>query len=124
MKNRLIFTLVLLASLFQISFAGDSNSVKHFGLSAVFAYASESYIHDKYSLSDREKVAYSTAIGALPGLAKELNDDKFDNEDMGFNILGSFAGSLLSNYLNNNIFVTLEHNSSKESNKIVAYYKF
>lgn len=114
------FTLLLSTSLF----AEDSNSAKHFGFSAVFGYAAETVLHKNSNFSDFQKISYGTIIGSLPGLAKELNDTKFDNEDMAFDIAGAFAGSLLSNYLNNNVFVTVEHNSKNNSTKIAANYKF
>lgn len=126
MKNKLIVNSLLSLSVFTSTlFAEDSNSAKHFGLSAVFGYASETFIHDRYkTLNDYEKVGYSTLIGTLPGLAKELNDTKFDNEDLAFDIAGAFAGSLLSNYLNNNVFVTVNHDSKKKSTVVAANYKF
>lgn len=126
MKNKFFIASVLSLSIFTTTLlAEDSNSAKHFGLSAIFGYGSETFIHDRYSdLSDIEKIGYSTIIGTLPGLAKEINDTKFDNEDLAFDIAGAFAGSLLSNYLNNNVFVTLNHNHLKNSTKIVANYKF
>lgn len=89
--------------------AGDSNSVKHYGFSAVFGFASEIIIHKNFTqLGDIEKVSYATILGSTPGLIKELTDDKFSNEDMAFNFAGALTGALLSNYLNNNtsIFVT------------------
>lgn len=85
--------------------AADSNSIKHYGFSAVFGFTSETIIHKNFSqLGDIEKVSYATILGSTPGLIKELTDDKFSNEDMAFNI----ADALISNYLNNNtsIFVT------------------
>lgn len=126
MNKKLLFSSILGLSILSSSlFAADNNSYKHFGFSAIFGYASETYIHDKYkTLNDYEKVGYSTAIATIPGLAKELTDTKFSHEDLAFDIAGAFAGSLLSNYLNNNVFVTIEHNSLKKSNRIVANYKF
>ena len=126
MKNRFLVASVLGLSIFSSSlFAEDSNSGKHFAYSAIFGYASETFIHDRYkTLNDYEKVGYSTIIGTLPGLAKELSDTKFDNEDLAFDIAGAFAGSLLSNYLNNNVFVTVNHDSKKKSTVVAANYKF
>lgn len=126
MQKRLLVSTILALSLSTSSLiAEDSNSAKHFGFSAVFGYATETFIHDRYNtLNDYEKVGYSTIIGTLPGLAKELNDTKFDNEDLAFDIAGAFAGSLLSNYLNNNVFVTVQHDNKRKSTLIAANYKF
>ena len=80
--------------------AGDSNSVKHYGFSAVFGFTSETIIHKNFtSLNDIEKVSYATLLGSTPGLIKELTDDKFSNEDMAFNVAGALTGALISNYL-------------------------
>lgn len=120
--KKILFSLVLVG--FTSLFAADSNSIKHFGFSGIFGYAGETIIHDYQSLSQTEKVLYGTAIGSIPGLTKELTDKKFDNEDMAFNVLGALTGSLLSNYLNNNVFITMEHNSTKKSNKLLVSMKF
>lgn len=120
--KKLSFLLLLISS--TSLFSADSNSIKHFGFSGIFGYAGETIIHDYESLSQTEKVIYGTAIGSIPGLTKELTDKKFDNEDMAFNIAGALAGSLLSNYLNNNVFVTVEHNSQRKSNKLLVSMKF
>lgn len=120
LKATLISTILLGTSLL----AEDSNSAKHFGYSAVFGYVSETVIHDKFNISDVEKVGYSTIIGSIPGLIKELNDSKFDNEDMAFDVAGAFAGSLLSNYLNNNIFVSIDEHNGEKRVKVAANYSF
>lgn len=105
-------------------FAVENDKVKHFGFSSIFGYAGETIIHDIETFSDTQKVIYGTAIGSVPGLIKELTDDKYDGEDMAYNVAGAFAGSLLSNYLNNNVFVAFEHNSKKKSNKILLSFKY
>ena len=120
----LIKSFVLLLLLAKLGFAEDSNSAKHFGFSAIFGYASESYIHNKYDLNDYEKVGYSTIIGSLPGLAKELTDTKYDGEDMAFNVAGAFAGSLLSNYLNNTVFISFDETNGEKKVKIASRFVF
>jgi hypothetical protein len=105
--------------------AGDSNSVKHYGFSAVFGFTSETIIHKNFSqLGDIEKVSYATILGSTPGLIKELTDDKFSNEDMAFNVAGALTGALLSNYLNNNTSIFISHNEEEKSTKINLAYNF
>ena len=105
--------------------AGDSNSVKHYGFSAIFGFTSETIIHKNFtSLNDIEKVAYGTLLGSTPGLIKELTDDKFSNEDMAFNIAGALTGALLSNYLNNNTSIFISHNEEEKATKINLAYNF
>lgn len=117
---------VLLGTLLSSSmlFASDNDKIKHFGFSSIFGYAAETLIHDKQTLSNTQKVIYGTAIGSVPGLVKELSDDKYDGEDMAYNVAGAFAGSLLSNYLNNSVFLAFEHNSKKKSNKVLVSFKY
>jgi hypothetical protein len=105
--------------------AGDSNSVKHYGFSAVFGFTSETIIHKNFSqLGDIEKVSYATILGSTPGLIKELTDDKFSNEDMAFNVAGALTGALISNYLNNNTSIFVTHNEEEKSTKINLAYNF
>ena len=105
--------------------AGDSNSVNHYGFSAVFGFASETIIHKNFTqLGDIEKVSYATILGSTPGLIKELTDDKFSNEDMAFNFAGALTGALLSNYLNNNTSIFVTHSQEEKSTKINLAYNF
>jgi len=121
---KIFYIVLLLLGLSEFISAADNNSGKHFILSSAFGYISETVIHENADLSNHEKILYGTALGSLPGFAKEITDSKFDSEDMAFNVLGSFAGSFLSNYLNNDVFVSIDHNSENKSTKIVAHYKF
>ena len=100
--------------------AGDSNSVKHYGFSAVFGFASETIIHKNFTqLGDIE-----TILGSTPGLIKELTDDKISNEDMAFNFAGALTGALLSNYLNNNTSIFVTHSQEEKSTNINLEYNF
>jgi hypothetical protein len=105
--------------------AGDSNSVKHYGFSAVFGFTSETIIHKNFTnLNDIEKVTYATLLGSTPGLIKELTDDRFSNEDLAFDIAGALTGALLSNYLNNNTSIFVSHNQEEKSTKVNLAYNF
>jgi hypothetical protein len=105
--------------------AGDSNSVKHYGFSAIFGFTSETIIHKNFtSLNDIEKISYATILGSTPGLIKELTDDKFSNEDMAFNVAGALTGALLSNYINNNTSIFITHNEEQKATKVNLAYNF
>jgi hypothetical protein len=123
---KFIKTSIAIALLSTISLnAADSNSIKHFGFSAIFGVISETVLHKNYQqFDDIEKISYATAIASLPGLAKELNDDKFSNEDMVFNVLGALSGAVFSNYLNNNTSIFVAHNKEEKSSQIKLAYKF
>jgi hypothetical protein len=118
-------TLLILSLLGVNLFAEDSNSAKHFGFSAIFGFGSELIIHKNFpNLSNFEKVSYATILGSTPGLIKELNDDKFSNEDLAFDIAGALTGALISNYLNNNTSIFISHNKEKEATKVNLAYNF
>jgi hypothetical protein len=123
---KFIKTSIAIALLSSMSLnAADSNSIKHFGLSAIFGVASETILHKNYQeFDDIEKISYATVIASLPGLAKELNDDEFSNEDMVFNVLGALSGAVFSNYLNNNTSIFVAHNKEEKSSQIKLAYKF
>jgi len=123
---KFIKTIATIAILGTISLnAADSNSIKHFGFSAIFGLSSETVLHKNYTqFDDIEKISYATVIGSLPGLAKELTDDKFSNEDMVFNVLGALSGAVFSNYLNNNTSIFIAHKNEEKSTHIKLAYKF
>lgn len=123
---KFIKTIIAVSLLSTISLnAADSNSIKHFGFSAIFGIASETILHKNYTqFDDIEKITYATAIASLPGLAKELTDEEFSNEDMVFNVLGALSGAVFSNYLNNNTSIFIAHNEEEKSTQIKLAYKF
>ena len=124
MKLIKIISVISLLSVLNLN-AADSNSIKHFGFSAIFGVASETILHKNYpQFDDIETISYGTAIASLPGLAKELTDDEFSNEDMVFNVLGALSGAVFSNYLNNNTSIFIAHNNEKKSSQIKLAYKF
>ena len=70
-KSILALSLVCAGSLS----ASDSNSIKHYGFSALFGYMGETILNKNYkTLDDVETISYGTVLGSLPGLVKELND--------------------------------------------------
>ncbi len=124
MKLRNSLLLVALTAFINLH-AEDSNSAKHYGISAAFGFASETVIHKYYSeLNDFEKISYATVVGTLPGLAKEFNDDKFSNEDLAFDALGALTGEVLANYLNNNTSIFVSHSEENKSTKVMLAHNF
>ncbi len=124
MKLRNSLLLVALTAFINLH-AEDSNSAKHYGISAAFGFASETVIHKYYSeLNDFEKISYATVVGTLPGLAKEFNDDKFSNEDLAFDALGALTGAVLANYLNNNTSIFVSHSEENKSTKVMLAHNF
>ncbi len=105
--------------------AADTNSGKHFVLSAAFGFTAETIIHKEYyQYDDFDKIALGTLLGTIPGLAKELTDDKFSTSDLAFDIAGSLSGAILSNYVNNNTSIFISHNHEKEQTKLNLAFNF
>lgn len=78
-----------------------SDKKKHFALSALFGAGSETLLRSySYTASHRLiRLTSATVLGTLPGVAKELSDSKFDNNDILADIIGAFTGAFLSDLL-------------------------
>jgi uncharacterized protein YfiM (DUF2279 family) len=101
----------------------EYDKVWHFSISAVFGAASETYLHYNTKLETPQRIVYSTFLGIVPGIFKELYDDRQkDNEfgwgDMAANAGGALVGALISNYVNNKIEVRFD---IKEKKAMVSY---
>lgn len=106
-------------------YATDSNSIKHYGFSALFGFVGETIVHKEYStLDDFDKIAFGTLLGTAPGLFKELTDDKFSSSDLAYDVAGALTGAVFSNYINNNTSIFITHNNKEKSTKINLAYKF
>ncbi|OPY71319.1 MAG: lipoprotein [Syntrophorhabdus sp. PtaU1.Bin050] len=115
--KKLTSRLVIAALLFAVpasSFAfNEYDKIWHFSISSVFGAASETYLHYNTKLETPERIAYSTFLGIVPGVFKELYDDRqknksFDWGDMAANTGGALVGALISNYVNNKIQVSID----------------
>ena len=99
MKSILI-SLFLFASLNADMALSNDDNKKHFAISYACGALGEMMVHS-LELEGVEKVLYGTMIGTIPGIAKEVLDDKFDNHDLAYDILGSFSGALSAYYFTN-----------------------
>lgn len=105
---------VMLFAVPAASFAfNEYDKVAHFTISGVFGAASETYLHYYTKIETPQRIVYSTALGIVPGIFKELYDDRqkgkyFDWGDMAANTGGALVGALISNYVNNRIQVSLD----------------
>ena len=108
------------------SFA-DDNVGLHFGLSALFGAASESVLHYKTKLGTVERILYGTALGSIPGLAKELidsgqDDNHFSGTDMAADVAGALVGAVLANIINDKIQVDVDPQEKKAT--VSLMYEF
>jgi uncharacterized protein YfiM (DUF2279 family) len=123
-RNRILIWILLF--IIAISTASKNasaadNRLLHFGISSVFGAASESYLHYKTKLKTSGRIILGTALGSVPGLAKEIIDSTkkgnyFSGGDMGADIAGAFVGAVLGNLVNNIIQVKIE--KKKDEKKI------
>jgi len=93
----------------------EYDKVLHFGVSGVFGAASETILHYNTNLNVPQRIASSTFLGIIPGIFKELYDDRqkdnsFDWGDMAANTGGAFVGAVISNYVNDKIQVSIDNN--------------
>ena len=81
------------------TFAEDKK--RHFSLSIVLGAASETGLRKLEIASGSRwlRVALATGVGLVPGIVKEMTDDRFDKEDLLADVLGSFTGALLSDLI-------------------------
>jgi putative lipoprotein len=105
----LLFFLLLSVS---SGFAVDDKA-QHFAISGVCGAGSETILHYKTEMGAIGRVSSATILGSLPGLVKEISDSRqegneFGGGDMAADMLGSFAGAMISNLLNDRIKVRLD----------------
>jgi len=98
--------------------AADDKAL-HFGISALCGAGAETFLHQSCKLRTHSRLASATALGAIPGLIKELVDEqsqgnRFSRSDLETDLLGAFSGALISNALNSRIrvAVSLKQNGS------------
>lgn len=112
--------LIIISTVNKNASAADDRLL-HFGISSVFGAASESYLHYKTKLKTSERIILGTALGSVPGLAKEIidstkKDNRFSGGDMAADMAGAFVGALIGNFINNMIQVKIE--KKKDEKKI------
>jgi len=120
------FILAISLILPVVSFAGDDEAA-HFGLSAIFGAAAESFVHYNTQSGTAARIMYGTLLGSLPGLAKELHDgsqedNHFSGSDMAANVAGALVGSVIANLVNDRIQVSINPEQKKVS--LALLYKF
>ncbi|NTV45456.1 MAG: hypothetical protein HGB11_02795 [Chlorobiales bacterium] len=120
-----LLSLIILVQSASSAFAYNDKTV-HIGASAVFGIAGETYLHHTTDLNNRDKVFFGFILGLTPGVMKEAYDstqkDKFFNgKDIAADIVGAFAGSLISNLVNNALWVTVDKSANNHVTLSVSY---
>lgn len=106
--------------------AADDKAL-HFGISAVCGAGAETVLHYNSEMGPVSRVLMATAIGSLPGLAKELKDrgepgNEFGVGDMTADVLGSFTGALTSCFINDAIQVRFK--AGKKGGSVALMWEF
>lgn len=104
----------------------DQDKRQHFGISMILGAASEFGLRrlDIASHCRWGRIALATGIGLVPGLVKEVTDERFDAEDMLANVLGSFTGAILSDLIQGPTDSHYGITAGKDQLALVASYSF
>jgi hypothetical protein len=114
--NGSIVVIIILVSVLLIPvscFADGGDFALHAGISSLFGAAGETFFHYKTDLEAPGRVLLGTVVGSLPGLAKELTDDRFSGTDMAADVGGAFIGALIANIVNTRLKVNVELHAGK-----------
>lgn len=111
----LIVIILMAASMVPVLCFGDDsgNTALHAGISSLFGAAGETYLHYHADLEAPARVLLGTVAGSLPGLAKELADNRFSGSDMAADVAGAFLGALVANYVNSRLKVSVTRQESR-----------
>jgi uncharacterized protein YfiM (DUF2279 family) len=96
-----LFLLTFFCISIQAVDLSESDKQKHFTLSSLIAIGTNQYLYHNTNLSTQKRIGYTILLSNIPGVVKELHDDrkpnnKFDKEDIQANFLGSLLGVALS----------------------------
>jgi VanZ family protein len=105
----------------------NMDKAAHFGISVAFGGVCESVFHYKTDWKPATRITAGTLIGSFPGLIKEIHDssqrnNKFSGLDMAADVVGAFAGSVLANFINSKIHVTVS--KQRDEKKVSLLYRF
>ncbi len=117
------FVVLIMLIALPLPIRAADDKLQHFEISAICGAGAETYLHNNAELKTPTRILLSTALGTIPGLAKEIIDNNQDNNsfsrsDMKANIAGAFAGALLSCIINKSIQISI--GTEKEKRVSVA----
>lgn len=96
-------------------YAIESDKKKHLGVSFALGTATGMYMEYNYRENSYTKnLIIGTSITMIPGVLKELSDDRekdnsFDEADIAYDFVGSLAGNILGNFISKNLFVDVKN---------------
>lgn len=89
MKYLLFLCLIFSSLNVKAFFYDEEDKNLHVGVSFVSTYTLTSVLLLTTDLKSREASLYAAGIVILAGIIKESNDNKFDKDDMGANLVGT-----------------------------------
>ena len=116
-----LFFIVLLSSLlFSDSMDFTTDKKKHLGASFLIGTATGMYMEYNYKQNSySENLLIGTSLAMVPGILKEISDERkannhFSGSDLAYDFVGSLLGNIVGNYISENLFVDAK-------NKQIAY---
>ena len=107
-------SMVACCFLFMLNCCGAADDkVLHFVISGACGAGCETVLHYETKMETVSRVLLATAVGSLPGLAKEIKDsgepgNEFGVGDMTADVLGALTGAFLSSRINDALEIRLQ----------------
>jgi len=120
-------TLALLLALAPCAHALDNDTAKHLGVSFALGIAGEQVA--ARIAPDMNSVALGTGMALVPGLLKEIYDanhkskhpDGFSGKDLAADLVGAFAGAMLSGMVSKRVTLFVGKDGAGERKVAITY---
>ncbi len=103
-----------------------SDKKQHFALSIPLGAGGE-YLLRQLNIASEDRwkrIMLATAIGLIPGLAKEMTDSKFDGGDLLADLAGSFTGALAADLYQGPVQPMLSFQLGKDKVQFAINHRF
>ena len=126
--SNILFAMTLCGTA-QADSTGVSDKLLHFGVSSMVGGIAETYMHYNTEVATSPRLIYSTIIGSVPGLIKEVydssrDDNQFSGGDMAANVAGALTGAIISHYVNNTLQVRINVSKGEKSVNVAMHKSF
>ena len=93
----------------------ETDKKKHLGVSFAIGAATGIYMDKNYQDNTySQNLLIGTSLAMIPGLLKEIYDDRqennsFDTADLAYDLAGSLLGNIVGNYISESLFIDVKH---------------